>query len=160
MNWHVIYTKPRAEDSTALLLINAGIEVLNPRIRVKKCVRKRFVTVTEHLFPCYIFAFFDSEKHSHMITYTRGVRYIIGKDTPLVVFPEIIEAIRERMEGDIVKPAPVRFERGDRVLINEGPFKDFFGMFERNIPGKERVMILLEALHCKLDIESISLKKI
>jgi len=160
MNWYAIYTKPKAEDAVAHLLGNAGIETLNPKIRIKKYVRRKYVAVIEHLFPSYIFAFFDSGKNSHMITYTRGVRYIVGKDSPLEVFPEIIEAIKERMEGDIVKPIPARYEKGDRVLIQEGPFKDFFGLFERNIPGKERVMILLEALHCKLDIDNLSIKKI
>jgi transcriptional antiterminator RfaH len=95
-----------------------------------------------------------------MITYTRGVKYIVGKESPLVVFPEIIEAIRERMDGEFVRPSPVRLKKGDRVMVKEGPFKDFYGVFERNISGKERVMILLETLHCKLDIESLSLDKI
>jgi transcriptional antiterminator RfaH len=160
MNWYAIYTKPKAEDSTALLLSSAGIETFNPKIRVKKYIRKKYVSVIEHLFPCYIFAFLDSGKHIHMITYTRGVKYIVGKESPLVVFPEIIEAIRERMDGEFVRPSPLRLKKGDRVLVKEGPFKDFYGIFERNISGKERVMILLETLHCKLDIESLSLDKI
>jgi hypothetical protein len=45
------------------------------------------------------------------------------------------------------------------VVIKEGPFKDFYGIFERNVSGQERAMILLEALHSKIDIESSSLKK-
>jgi transcriptional antiterminator RfaH len=159
MNWYVIYTKPKAEDSTSLLLSSAGIETLNPKIRVKKYVRKKYVTAVEPLFPCYIFALFDSQKHGHMVTYTRGVKYIVGKETPLVVVREIIDAIKERLEGDLVVPVPVSLERGDRVLIKEGPFKDFYGIFERNIPGRKRVMILLEALHCKVDIESFSVDK-
>ena len=81
------------------------------------------------------------------------------QETPLVVVHEIIDAIKERLEGNLVVPVPVSLERGDRVLIKEGPFKDFYGIFERNIPGRERVMILLEALNYKLDIESFSVDK-
>ncbi len=158
-NWYAVYTKPRAEDSTALLLSNAGIETLNPKIKVKKYVRKRYSAAIEPLFPCYIFAFFDSEAQHRMVKYTRGVRYIVGKDRPLPVVPEIISAIKERLEGDIVKAVPARFEKGERVLVKEGPFKDFYGIFERNIPGRERVMILLETIHCKLDIEQLSVEK-
>jgi hypothetical protein len=44
-------------------------------------------------------------------------------------------------------------------VIREGPFKDFYGIFERNLPGRQRAMILLDALHCKVDIESTSIRK-
>lgn len=158
-NWYVVYTKPRAEAPTSTLLKNAGIETLNPKIAVKKYKRNRYVSVTEQLFPSYIFTFFDLKTHGHMIKYTRGVRYIVGKESPIPVAPEIIAAIRERMDGEVVKPLPATFEKGERVLIKEGPFKDFYGIFERNIPGKERVMILLEVLHCKLDIDNCLLNK-
>ena len=51
MNWYVIYTKPKCEDSTALQLRNAGIETLNPKIRTKKYIRGKYITVIEPLFP-------------------------------------------------------------------------------------------------------------
>ncbi len=159
MNWYAIYTKPRCEDFTAHLISNAGIEILSPKIKINKLIREKFTDVVEPLFPSYIFAFFDQEKQSHMIKYTRGVKYIVGKDNPSIVYPEIIDAIRERMQGDIIIPAPENLEKGDRILIKEGPFKDFCGIFERNIPGKERAMILLDALQCKLNIYNWAIKK-
>jgi transcriptional antiterminator RfaH len=159
MNWYAIYTKPRCEDSTARLLGNAGIETLSPKVRILKRIRSKYTDVVEPLFPSYIFALFDNEKYSHMIKYTRGVKYIVGKENPLVVHPAIIAAIKERMEGDIVVQVPEILAKGDRILIKEGPFKDFYGIFERDLPGKKRSMILLEALHCKLDIEVRSIKK-
>lgn len=159
MNWYVIYTKPKCEDSTALQLGNAGIKTLNPKIRTKKYIRGKYMSVIEPLFPSYIFACFDSEKQGHMIKYTRGVKFIVGKQNPLTVPQEIIEAIQERMQGDIVTPAPENLKKGDRVIIKEGPFVNFYGIFERNIPGRERAMILLEALHSKVEIESLSIRK-
>lgn len=159
MNWYVIYTKPRSEDSTARLLLSAGIDALNPKLRVKKYVRKKYLDVVEPLFPGYIFACFDRESHSHMVRYTRGVKYIVGKSNPISVPEEIIGAIRTRLEGDFVRMEPEDLAHGDRVLIKEGPFRDFYGIFERSVPGKRRAMILLELLHCKLEIETRSLKK-
>jgi transcriptional antiterminator RfaH len=159
MNWYAIYTKPWVEDATAKLLENAGLEVLNPKIRTKKYIRKKYVEVIEQLFPCYFFVYIDPAVHFHMIKYTRGVRYIIGKENPISVPPEIITAIKENMEGGIAKIAPENFQKGDRILVREGPFKDFYGIFERNLSGRERAMILLEALYCKLEIESVSIKK-
>jgi transcriptional antiterminator RfaH len=159
MNWYVIYTKAKCEDSTALQLSNAGIEVLNPKIKIKKYIRGKYTPVIEALFPSYLFAYFDPETHGHMIRYTRGVKFIVGKQTPMVVPQEIVSAIQARMEGDIVTPFPENFKSGDRVLIKEGPFANFYGIFERAGSGKERAMILLDALHCKVEIESISIQK-
>lgn len=160
MNWYAIYTKPKCEDSTARILSTAGIEILSPKIKVIKRIRNKYIDAVEQLFPSYIFAFFDKEKHSHIVSYTRGVKYIVGKETPLTVHHEIIEAIKERMEGDIVVLAPEDLAKGDRILINEGPFKDFYGVVEIYMPAKKRSMILLDALHCKLDIEVRSIRKV
>jgi transcriptional antiterminator RfaH len=157
--WYAIYTKPKCEESTALLLDRAGIDTLSPKIRMRKYVRKRYTEIIEQLFPSYIFAYFDCKKQTHMIKYTRGVRYIVGKEHPIAVPPEIITAIRERMEEGVVTLALEQFSQGDRVVIREGPFKDFYGIFERNLPGRQRAMILLDALHCKVDIESASIRK-
>jgi transcriptional antiterminator RfaH len=159
MNWYVIYIKPKCEDSTTLQLRNAGIEVLNPKIRTKKYFRGKYITAIEPLFPSYLFAYFDLENHGHMIKYTRGVKFIVSKQNPLVVPQEIIDTILERLDGDVVTPVAEKLESGDRVLIKEGPFANFYGIFEREVPGRERAMILLEALHCKLEIENISIRK-
>lgn len=159
MNWYAVYTKPKYEDPTAHLLRNAGIEVLSPRIRIVKYVRKKYSENIEPLFPCYIFARFDKDMHSHMIRYTRGVRYVIGKETPIIVPSEIIDAIMQRMEGDFIRQIPEDIEIGDRIMIQEGPFQNFYGIFERNLPGRKRVTILLEALWCKVEIEHRSIKK-
>jgi transcriptional antiterminator RfaH len=161
MEWYAIYTKPKCEGSTARQLENAGIEVLNPRVRTKKFKKGRYEYVVEPLFKNYVFASFDNDKHNHMIRYTRGVKYIVGKENPVIVPREIIDAIKERMvEGGLIIPAKENFEKGDRVKIHEGPFSDFYGIFDREVSGRERVMILLEALHCRIEIESSALRKV
>lgn len=157
--WYAVYTKPKCEHSVVILLNNAGIETLNPKIQIRKYVRGKYTLVLEQLFPSYLFACFDRKKESHMIKYTRGVKYIVGKENPVVVPPEIIESVKERLEGDIIREIPENLRKGDRVLIKDGPFKDFYGIFEKTLPGKERSIILLEALYSKLNIEIFSLKK-
>ena len=159
MTWYAIYTKPKCEESVALHLRNAGLEVISPKIRTKKYVRGKYLHVIEPLFRSYIFASFDNETHNHMIRYTRGVRYIVGRDNPVAVPVEIISTITDHMEGDLIIPVKEEIKKGERVCIHEGPFKDFYGIFERDMPGKERVVILLEALGSKMEIESISIRK-
>src|SRR4030042_4737149 len=96
--WYAIYTKPGKEDTIAYRLEGIGIEVLNPKIRFKKYRRNKLAEVVEPLFPCYLFANFEKEKYAHMITYTRGVRYMVGKSNPVIVHDEIIDTIKEGLE--------------------------------------------------------------
>jgi transcriptional antiterminator RfaH len=140
-------------------LNQAGIETLNPKMRTRKFWRGRYSELVEQLFPCYIFAFFDAESQTHLVGYTRGVRYVVGKESPLSVPTEIIAAITERMEDGFVTPVGEHFTKGERVRITEGPLKDFYGVFERNVTGRKRAMILLETLHCRLEVETQALRK-
>lgn len=159
--WYAIYTKAGKEEAVAHRLRGIGIEILNPKLKTKKYKRNKLVETIEPLFPCYLFAEFDKEKYTHLITYTRGVRYIVGKKNPIVVYDEIIDTIKGEMEeGDIIVIRPGRFMKGDRVYIREGPLKNFYGIFERKIKGQERVLILLETIHYKIEIDTHFLKKI
>jgi transcriptional antiterminator RfaH len=156
--WHAIYTKTKKEDSVAFRLQNIGVEVLNPRLKSRKFKNNRRIEVTEPLFPCYFFARFDTDKYSHLIKYTRGVRYVVGRNNPLSVPADVIQAIKENMdENNIVIVKPWRLSRGDKVLIRDGPFRDFHGIFEKEIKGPERVTILLEAMNCRLVLDSCCL---
>jgi transcriptional antiterminator RfaH len=157
--WYAVYTKPKCENSVVTLLNNAALETLNPKIQARKYVKGKYILVIEQLFPSYIFALLDKEKDCHMVKYTRGVRYIVGKDNPVAVPSEIIHSIKQRLEGEIIRQIPEDLKKGDRVLIKDGPFKDFHGIFEGTLPGKERSIILLETIYSRLNIEIVSLKK-
>ena len=153
--WHAIYTKPKREDSIAVRLRSIGIEVLNPKLKSRKYKNSQFLDVIEPLFPCYVFAEFEKEKYSHLITYTRGVRYIVGRTNPAPVFDEVITAIKDNIDADgLIVIKPQDFKHGDSVVIREGPFKDFYGIFERETKGPERVVILLSALNCRIELDS------
>lgn len=153
--WYAIYTKSGREDSVASLLRNTGIELLNPKIRLKKFTRGKYALITEPLFPCYLFADFERVKYARLITYTRGVRYIVGKANPVEVSEKIIKGIKDNTgDDDIVIIRPRQFNKGDKVSIRQGPFRDFHGVFERELRGPERVLILLEALNCKIEIDN------
>jgi transcriptional antiterminator RfaH len=163
LNWYALYTKPRREDAVALLLQGSGIEVLNPKLKSKRYKHNRFIETVEPLFPCYLLARFERERCFHFITYTRGVRYIVGKSNPVIVREEIVGAIKQRMkdgnkDGNIVINDQ-KFEKGDRVFIKEGPFKDFNGIFEKETRGHERVIILLNTINFRVELDRWLLKK-
>ncbi len=161
MNWYALYTKPKREDTVAFRLRDIGIEVLNPKLKSRRYKQSKVIGTIEPLFPCYLLAKFDKGKYSHIITYTRGVRYIVGKSNPVAIHEEIIQTIKEKMEeGDTVVIKPCRFEKGDRVIIKDGHFKDLYGIFERETKGRERIIIFLNTINYRIELDSWLLRKV
>lgn len=160
MGWFVIYTKLQSEDKVTKYLSDAGISILNPKIKVRKYSVGRITEKAELLFPCYIFANFEPEKFLRMIKYTRGIKYVLFKDNPVEVHPQIINSIINRMdENGLVQITSHPISPGERVVIKCGPFKDFYAVFERQLNQKERVFLLLEALNAKIEIDACMLER-
>src|SRR3972149_11009271 len=98
MNWYALYTKPRKEDAVAVRLQDAQIEVLTPKLKSKRYKGNKLIETVEALFPCYLLAKFDKDKCSHLISYTRGVRYQCDIFVSRKLKKQIINAIKERMK--------------------------------------------------------------
>lgn len=158
-NWYAVYTKPKAEDIVSGRLSLAGIKTLNPRINVPKSIAGKRRDVTESLFPCYVFAEFDPCQSLRKIVYTQGVRYVLGGWQPLSVPREIMDELGCRMESGIIKPEPPDFTLGQPVTIRSGVLKNFTAVFSGKANGPERVYILLDAMSCKVEIDSWMLSK-
>ena len=149
-NWYLLYTKPKREDFVSESLHRINIEVYNPkRSNSKKKANGVRGDFFAPLFPCYVFVRFDVQKFFHMIKYTRGVKKIVGFDgSPSPVPEEIITSIRSRESEGVVDMAS-SFNEGDMVVINNGLFRDFTGVFQKELSDKERVLILLNTLSPK-----------
>ena len=162
MNWYVIYTKPKAEDIVSQKLRQAGLEVYNPKMRVKKYVRNRYCEAIEQLFPCYLFARFEADKYLWMITYTRGVKKVVGgRNTPWPVADGVIDFIRSHEKDGFIIRRCEEIREGDTVKIAEGPLKGLTGIFKQIIKGTERVLLLLNAIEyqAKVVLDRASLVK-
>lgn len=153
-DWYVLYLKPGCEHAVSLRLEFAGITALNPLLRRKRFIGQRVMEVVSPLFPCYIFARFDPATSYRLISYTRGVRYIVGGGAPLAVPPEVMEALTEKMDGGVIELPEKTIGEGQQVFINGGPFKGFYGIFSRYTNGRQRCLILLESLGWTLEAES------
>jgi transcription elongation factor/antiterminator RfaH len=145
MHWYCIYTKQKKENDVTELLDNAGFTVFNPKLKKKRYVRMKFYEVTEPLFPCYVFTKFKYPDDYKLITYTRGVRKIVGFPEPIHVPAELIDFIEKNSCDGIVKMRK-NFKTGDLIEIKTGPFKGLAGIFQNDIKGKDRVAILLNSL--------------
>ncbi len=155
--WFVVNTKPKNENRASHNLGQAGYEVLNPKLRVRKYKEGRFVEIVEAMFPNYIFVRFHPIDDYHMVKYARGVKTIVslgGRIVPLQ--DELIEFIRGKLVQGVARIEKKRYAKGEKIVIKEGPFKGFAGIFERELEGEERVMILLEGInyYAKMIIDS------
>jgi len=152
--WFVVNTKPRNEDRAASNLETGGIEVLAPKLKERKYKDGRFVDAIEPMFPNYIFVRFHPVDEFRLVKYARGVKTIVnfgGKIVPLQ--DELINFIKERLENGVAIVQKRPLHKGEKVMIKDGPFKGFSGIFENDLDGKERVAILLEGVNYSAKME-------
>jgi transcriptional antiterminator RfaH len=159
--WYLVKTKSLSENRVFTRLTGAGYEVLFPKIS-KKSKRSRGVFELRPLFPTYLFVRFVGDELK-TIKYTHGVaRVICFGPEPQEVGEDIIAAVRARMdEGGVVKleRKTLSLAAGQRVKIHEGPFAGFDAIFVEEMPDRERVVLLLDAVSSyRLTIEKQALE--
>lgn len=145
--WYLVKTKPLNEARIYTRLTEAGFDTIYPKI-LKKIKGKGRIE-SRPLFPTYLFVRFAMEQ-LRTVRYTRGVARVISfGPEPQEVGPEIVEAVRSRMDESgivkLVKP-PVEWKRGERIKIGEGPFAGLDAIFVETLPDRERVVLLLDAV--------------
>lgn len=148
INWFAVQCKPWHEPFGAETVETLGLESFFPQCQRNKKICGKMRSVIEPLFPGYFFARFCPRLSLQAIRYSRGVLRIVGAgDTPLAIEDEIIEGIRARRneEGFVALSDPP-WRTGDRVMIEEGPFEGLTGIFQAELDGKDRILLLLEAL--------------
>jgi transcriptional antiterminator RfaH len=147
VQWFVVSTKPKNEERASANLAYGGFEVFAPKLKLRKYREGRFVPVVEFMFPNYIFVRFDPVDDYHLIKYTRGVRSVIHFGDKITPLPDdFIAFIKDRTKDGVAEITKRSFEKGERIMVQEGPFKGLSGIFEKELDGKERVAILLEGI--------------
>lgn len=144
-SWYVIQCKGSESFRAAEHLTNQGYEVFHPVLDVKRKRQGKLTTVTEPLFPYYLFICLDQVVSNwRPIRSTRGVlRLLTFGNNPISVPNALVETLRaqpHRQEG-----SHTYFCAGEKVTITEGPFKDLEAIFERS-KGEERAIVLLNVL--------------
>jgi transcriptional antiterminator RfaH len=153
--WFVVNTKPRSEERAARNLSGGGIEVLAPKLRLRRFRRGKAAWILEPMFPNYIFARFDPVSEYHLIKYTRGVKALVNFNGKIIPLPEeIVAFIREKLVDGVGTIEEPGFKKGEKVLIRNGPFKGLKGIFEKELAGEERVAVLLDGVnyYAKMEI--------
>lgn len=156
-NWFVINTKPKKENSVERIFQEAGFQIYNPKLRRENRILP--------FFPGYAFLYFDFPDEFRLVRFTRGVKRVIGNESGPIPIPErAVQEIRAREIDGFIELE--KFGRtpgvGDDIEVMEGPLKGLQGVFQKELPQKERVLILLNfvSYQGRLVIERKKLRKV
>jgi transcriptional antiterminator RfaH len=157
MPWYAVSTKPHQEKQAELHIKQWGIECFLPLLKVSKIIRRARKTVIQPLFPGYLFARFDLDRHYRAVTYATGVRKVVEFGSgPVELDTAMIDAMKERLHDGYVTPHSESFKPGQVVHIKGGPLAGLEAVFMREMTDRNRVLLLLDTLgfHAKLTLNS------
>jgi transcriptional antiterminator RfaH len=154
--WYVVHTHPKQEDRADSNLRVLGIPIFNPKIRKPRYNQFTVIPiyVAKPLFPRYIFAQFKVDDLYHKVRFTRGVYNVVsfgGGPTPIE--EGIIALIQSNMKEDGFVRIDGEIKPGDRVVVKDGPLKNFAGIFDREMKDTDRIRILLETVSYQAHVE-------
>ena len=160
-HWYAVRTKPKEEDRADFNLRAYQVQTFTPKLKqlsTSKYGGRRYTV--KHLFPPYIFAYFNVNSQLHQINYTRGVQKVVCfAGNPVSIGDDVINLIKEKVDDDGFVCLHEELKPGDMVRINAGPLQSLVGVFRRSLSDKERVEILLNAIsyqsHLLIDREMV-----
>ncbi len=160
--WYLVYSKPKQEERAWWNLDRQGFRCFLPFARFQRRRQRRYQTVTEPMFPRYLFIRLAAGAEDWSpIRSTTGVSKMVRFGTwPARVPDELVEAIRERTQNGFCDLSPDPIQPGERVRVIDGPFAAYEGIF-RATRGDERAMILLDVSgrHTNLTVSQHQLER-
>lgn len=153
--WFCLRTQPKHEHIAATHLRRyEQIEVLNPRVRYPRATRQGPIWVTEALFPNYLFAKFDWKTSLNRIHYSNGVSGIVHFGNRWPTIPQaVIDELRRLVGNEEIHDLGERIREGETVTIAGGTFHGLEAVVNRVMPGRERVVVLLDFLGRQTTVE-------
>ena len=144
--WYRVYSKPRQERVALDNLSRQAYQTFLPLIRLRRKRQRRYVWVTEPMFPRYLFINLSDESDNWgPIRSTIGVAGLVRfGGRPARVPDNLVSALQSNEAGVWEMPTP-DLKSGDRVRICEGPMAGYEGIFQSR-SGKERVTLLLDVV--------------
>lgn len=147
--WYAIHTNPKQEGRADSNLRAWGVQTFHPKLKEGR--RNQFTGVMSYvsisMFPRYIFARFDAGKLLHHVWYTRGVESVVSLgENPAVIDDEIISLLQSQLDENGFVKLEDELKSGDKIVITDGPLKNFAGVFARDMNQSERVLVLLNAV--------------
>jgi len=165
MKWYVIHTQSgyegKLKDAIFAMAKNKGMsdffgEIIVPEVEVEELKDGKKKKVVKNLYPGYIFIQMNYTEDSWFlvknIAFIRKPAFVgerkrfekknISKPTPISLAE--IQKIRNVMEaGEVKISAELSFEKGEMVIVKDGPFAGFKAVVDDVKDGKEKLEVLV-----------------
>ncbi len=149
LNWFALLTRSNFEQTVYTSMVKKKVEAFLPKIKKKSRRKDRNLMIEIPLFPGYIFVKTGLAPASqlHILKTTGAVRLLGNQSGPVPVPQSQVESLKIMTSSnmDLITGANIRLEKGDPVIIIEGPMAGVTGEFTR-YKGKGRVVIKIDAL--------------
>ena len=162
--WYAVHTRSRFEQKVYDGIFGKSIEVFLPRIQVMSRRKDRRKKILVPLLPGYVFVRTDLNPEEYLnILKTVGVVRMVGfKGKPVPARNEEIASLMILDGTDRTVQNRAYMNKGDMVMIMEGPLKGLTGFYLGHKGGSDKVVVSIELLHRSLevDLEDWTLEKI
>jgi transcriptional antiterminator RfaH len=145
-DWCIVQVKTHREEDVRHLLDEAGLRTYLPLIRRRVIRFGKKLTLLTPMFPGYVFVQGVSDGCYNLVRYCRGVLRILGAGQGVWLLDNmLVEEIMSREVDGVVQLMPVLQTvcAGDPVVVTEGPFEGWQGIFQDHVGDGDRVRILL-----------------
>jgi transcription antitermination factor NusG len=147
--WYVLRSKPNQEEAVWRQVVARGFEAFYPRILAQPAnPRARKV---KPYFPGYLFVRVGLDEVG--LSIFQWMPYALGlvcfDSIPADVPDTVIGAIRRHVEEIATAGGELlyRLKPGDPIMIQDGPFAGYEGIFNARLSGSNRVLVLLKMLN-------------
>jgi len=172
-NWYIIHTYSGFEKKVAETLRSrveaAGLGeriggVLVPSEDVVEMRAGKKVVAPKLFYPGYVLVEMDMDNETwHLVRSTPRVTGFVGSgQMPSPLTRDEVDRIVHRVEVAAEHPKPkLRFEKGETVKINEGPFKDFTGLVDEINDDRStlRVMVTIFGRSTPVELDFYQVEK-
>jgi len=161
--WYVLHTKSRFENVVNDGLCKKSIDVFLPKITVPSQRKDRRKMIRVPLFPGYLFVRSDLSPNHHLeVVKTVGAVKLVGNTQgPISVPDETVDSLKIMVASEHPVTTGYTFNKGDRVMVIDGPFAGVVGIFDR-YGGQGRIVVHIDALgqYAAVEVNAADVEKV
>jgi len=153
--WYAIHTRSHFEQKVYEGLCAKSIDSFLPRIQVMSRRKDRRKKIFIPMLPGYVFFHSDLDPEEyHQVLKTVGVVRVIGfKGKAVPANDQEIKSLMILDGTDRTVANRDYMNKGDRVMIMEGPLKGLVGFYLRHRAQTAKVVVSVELLQRSLEVE-------
>jgi len=153
--WYIVHTYSGYENKVKAALEERirqyGLEdyfseIIVPTEKVEEVVKGKKKISSRKVYPGYILVKMELNNDSwHLVQDTpRVTGFVGGLKNPVPLSDAEADKIIKQMEERELNPVPkYKFEKGDKVIVTEGPLANFHGVVEEVRPDKGKVKVMV-----------------